>query len=67
MAFETLRYAVADTGVATIALDRPETRNALSDELLAELAAALETARRSRRALRRARLHAPDGVRPAGT
>ena len=45
MAFETLRYAVADTGVATIALDRPETRNALSDALLAELAAALETAR----------------------
>jgi enoyl-CoA hydratase/carnithine racemase len=32
-------------GVATIALDRPETRNALSDELLADLQAAFEVAR----------------------
>jgi enoyl-CoA hydratase len=31
--------------VATIALDQPETRNALSDELLGELIAALEAAR----------------------
>ena len=45
MAYETLRYDVADAGVATIALDQPETRNALSDELLAELIAALEAAR----------------------
>ncbi len=45
MAYESLRYAVADTGVATIALDRPETRNALSDALLEELCAALEAAR----------------------
>ena len=37
--------SVAPTGVATIALDQPETRNALSDELLAELIAALEAAR----------------------
>ena len=35
----------ADSGVATIALDQPDTRNALSDQLLAELIAALETAR----------------------
>ena len=45
MAFQTLRYDVAETGVATIALDQPETRNALSDELLGELIAALEQAR----------------------
>jgi enoyl-CoA hydratase len=45
MAYETLRYGVADGGVATIALDRPETRNALSDALLDELLAALEAAR----------------------
>jgi 3-hydroxypropionyl-coenzyme A dehydratase len=45
MAYGTLRYDVADSGVATVALDQPETRNALSDELLDELIAALETAR----------------------
>ena len=33
------------TGVATIALDQPDTRNALSDELLDELIAAFERAR----------------------
>jgi enoyl-CoA hydratase len=44
MSFECLRYAVAD-GVATIALDQPDTRNALSDELLDELIAAFEAAR----------------------
>ncbi|MFL5816305.1 MAG: enoyl-CoA hydratase/isomerase family protein [Conexibacter sp.] len=43
-AFDTLRYAVAD-GVATIALDQPETRNALSDQLFADLQAAFEAAR----------------------
>jgi enoyl-CoA hydratase len=45
MPFETLRYDVSAAGVATIALDQPDTRNALSDELLGELIAALETAR----------------------
>jgi enoyl-CoA hydratase/carnithine racemase len=45
MAYATLRYEVADAGVATIALDQPETRNALSDELLGELIAALQAAR----------------------
>ena len=44
MAYATLRYDVAD-GIATIALDEPESRNALSDELLNELIAALEAAR----------------------
>jgi enoyl-CoA hydratase/carnithine racemase len=45
MPYATLRYDVADTGVATIALDRPETRNALSDELLDDLLAAFTAAR----------------------
>ena len=44
MAFKTLRYDVAG-GVATIALDQPDTRNALSDELLDDLIAAFEAAR----------------------
>ena len=43
--FDTLRYEVADTGVATIALDQPDTRNALSDELLDDLIAAFTAAR----------------------
>src|SRR4051812_41567404 len=45
MAYETLRYDLAASGVATITLDQPETRNALSDELLDELLAAFEAAR----------------------
>jgi enoyl-CoA hydratase/carnithine racemase len=45
MAYGTLKYDVSDAGVATIALDQPDTRNALSDELLGELTAALEAAR----------------------
>jgi enoyl-CoA hydratase/carnithine racemase len=44
MAYETLRYGV-DAGVATIALDQPERRNALSDEAIDELLAALDAAR----------------------
>src|ERR1700722_956112 len=44
MAYETLQYSV-DDGVATIALDQPDTRNALSDALLGDLLAALEAAR----------------------
>jgi enoyl-CoA hydratase/carnithine racemase len=39
-----VRYCVSDN-VATLALDKPETRNALSDDLLDDLLAALETAR----------------------
>ncbi len=45
MAYRTLRYEVSDRGVATIALDQPDTRNALSDELLGELIDALQSAR----------------------
>jgi enoyl-CoA hydratase len=45
LTFATLRYEVADGGVATIAMNQPDTRNALSDELLADLIAAFEAAR----------------------
>jgi enoyl-CoA hydratase/carnithine racemase len=45
MSFQTVRYTVDDAGVATIALDRPETRNALSDDLLDDLLGAFATAR----------------------
>jgi len=45
MPLDTLRYDVAESGVATIALDQPDTRNALSNELLSDLAAALAGAR----------------------
>jgi enoyl-CoA hydratase len=41
----TVRYEVSGPGVATIALDQPETRNALSDEVLDDLIAAFEAAR----------------------
>jgi enoyl-CoA hydratase/carnithine racemase len=41
---ETVRYDVRDDGVATIALDQPDTRNALSNQLLTDLTAALELA-----------------------
>jgi enoyl-CoA hydratase len=44
MADDTVRYEVAE-GVATIALDQPDTRNALSDELLDGLLTALARAR----------------------
>ena len=42
--YETLLYGVSD-GVATVTLDQPETRNALSNELLGELIDAFEAAR----------------------
>ena len=45
MAYDTIRYDLARTGVATVSLDQPDTRNALSDELLGELIDALEHAR----------------------
>ena len=44
MAYVTLRYSVQDA-VATIALDQPDTRNALSDEVLEELLAAFAAAK----------------------
>lgn len=43
--YEKIRYEVSASGVATITLDDPETRNALSAELLGELIAALEAVR----------------------
>jgi enoyl-CoA hydratase len=43
LAYETVRYDVAER-VATIALDQPETRNALSDDVLDDLIAAFTQA-----------------------
>jgi len=45
MAYEKISYSVGDGGIATLALDDPETRNALSDELLLEMLEALRAAR----------------------
>jgi enoyl-CoA hydratase len=45
MAYDHLLYDVSDQGVATITLDEPDTRNALSNELLGELIDAFEAAR----------------------
>jgi enoyl-CoA hydratase len=45
MAYETLLYDVAGNGVATISLNQPDTRNALSDALLQDLHDALIVAR----------------------
>jgi enoyl-CoA hydratase len=45
VAYETILYDVADNGVATITLNQPDTRNALSNEVLSELIAAFEAAR----------------------
>lgn len=45
MPYSTLQYEVAENGVATIALDQPDTRNALSDALLDDLLAALAAAK----------------------
>ena len=44
-AYDTLLYDVSENGVATISLNQPDTRNALSTELLSDLIAALEAAR----------------------
>ena len=45
MAYESIRYEVSGNRVATITLDHPEDRNALSDQLLEELLDAFGTAR----------------------
>ena len=45
MAYDTILYDVRDDGVATITLNQPDTRNALSNELLGELIDAFESAR----------------------
>ena len=42
---DRVRYEVDDRGVAFVTLDAPESRNALSDELLDDLLDALERAR----------------------
>jgi enoyl-CoA hydratase len=43
--YETILYDVRSDGVATIALDQPDTRNALSNQLLGDLIEAFEFAR----------------------
>jgi enoyl-CoA hydratase/carnithine racemase len=43
--YETLLYDVRDDGVATVTLNTPDNRNALSNQLLTELTAAFESAR----------------------
>jgi enoyl-CoA hydratase/carnithine racemase len=45
LAYETILYDVAGNGVATVTLNQPDTRNALSNEVLSELIAAFEAAR----------------------
>jgi enoyl-CoA hydratase/carnithine racemase len=45
MDYKTIHYEASERGVATLALDQPETRNALSDELMDELLDALSVAR----------------------
>ena len=45
MKYESLLYEVAESGVATITLNQPDTRNALSAALLMELIDALRSAR----------------------
>jgi 3-hydroxypropionyl-coenzyme A dehydratase len=45
MAYEKITYEIDATGVATVALNDPGTRNALSDDLLEELIDALQNAR----------------------
>ena len=45
VAYETLLYDVAGNGVATITLNQPDTRNALSNEVLGDLIDAFESAR----------------------
>jgi enoyl-CoA hydratase len=45
LTYETITYEVQPSGVATIAMNQPETRNALSDALLDDLLAAFAAAR----------------------
>src|SRR5437660_1271962 len=44
MPYEIIRYEVADTGVATVTLDDPGTRNSMSNQLLGELIDAIRAA-----------------------
>ncbi len=43
--YETLTYELDQSGVATVALNQPQSRNALSPQMLGELVAALERVR----------------------
>jgi enoyl-CoA hydratase len=43
--YDKVRYSAAETGVATLTLDDPDTRNALSGEMINELLSALQAAR----------------------
>jgi enoyl-CoA hydratase len=45
VSYETILYDVRDDGVATVTLNTPDNRNALSNQLLGELTAAFESAR----------------------
>ena len=45
MPYGTIRYELSENGVATIGLDQPETRNALSESSLGELLDALDSSR----------------------
>jgi enoyl-CoA hydratase/carnithine racemase len=45
VSYETILYDVRDDGVATVTLNTPENRNALSDALLTDLTDAFESAR----------------------
>jgi enoyl-CoA hydratase len=45
LAYDTILHDVAESGVATITLNQPDTRNALSAELLGELIDAFESCR----------------------
>jgi enoyl-CoA hydratase len=45
VSYETILYDVRDSGVATVTLNTPDNRNALSNQLLAELTSAFEAAR----------------------
>jgi enoyl-CoA hydratase/carnithine racemase len=45
VSYETILYDVRDDGVATVTLNTPDNRNALSNQLLTELTAAFESAR----------------------
>jgi enoyl-CoA hydratase len=44
--YQTIRYGVAENGVATITLDSPQNRNALSQEMIGELLQAFQAARK---------------------
>jgi enoyl-CoA hydratase len=45
VAYETILYDVRDDGVATVTLNQPDKRNALSNQMLSELIEAFESAR----------------------